>query len=299
MNRLLQDCFCKANNKELRMEFFNNLVSIEHQERYGHALHDLKEYQWLEELFVTIMSNATTRDLMFQVKEWDLYTYQHSFDVFLLSSLMAKRLGVVDIEEFSTGALLHDVGKIRIPQNILAKPGKLTPFEFDVIKNHTVFGYLILLGHDYPESIAYLARDHHEKNNGTGYPTGLTGKEMPKHLPVLSIADIYSALTLDRPYRKAFNPYKAMEVLLKEYQCDDPYLFQRFFMLLGIYPLHSIVELTDGRRAQVIGTFEKRPFSPLVRILDDKEETVVINRTLTVKRIIEFSQKEGSKGEPG
>lgn len=219
---------------KLKRLFFDNLVSVGHEFRYGKSMNHLDDYEWLENHYMKVLSNPTTYRLIESVRSWDLYTYQHSLDVFVLSSLLAKRTGIDHIKDFSTGCLLHDIGKLHIPRDVLKKPARLTFDEYELIKMHTIYGYTTLLYNDYAEDIANLAKYHHERTDGSGYPCGLLGHEMSAQIKLLGMVDVYCALTLDRPYRKAFSLTEAVNILREEsIPTDDP-LFIEFIKMLDL-----------------------------------------------------------------
>ncbi len=145
----------------------------------------------------------------------DTYTRGHSEHVAFYSKLIAQKLGLdkEQQEMIYNAGLLHDIGKIGIPDMILLKPGKLTPFEYEIMKHHSLISYEIVKKIPKFKDIAMCIRHHHEKMDGSGYPDGLTGKELELGARILAIADIFDALTTDRPYRDALSPKKAIEIL--------------------------------------------------------------------------------------
>ncbi len=148
----------------------------------------------------------------------DIYTRGHSEHVAIYSRIIAKKLGL-DREQHEmiyNAGLLHDIGKIGIPDMILLKPGKLTPFEYEIMKYHPLISYEIVKNVPKFKDIAMCIRHHHEKMDGSGYPDGIKGDELELGARILAIADIFDALTTDRPYRKALSPEKAIEILENE-----------------------------------------------------------------------------------
>ena len=147
----------------------------------------------------------------------DKYTNGHSFRVSEYAVALARELGwsEAEIKEFEREALLHDIGKIGVPDAVLNKPGRLTNEEFAVIKSHTTIGRGILEGLDGMNEAAKVAAYHHERYDGRGYPEGLKGDKIPKHARVISIADAYDAMHSDRIYRKALSNEVIREELKK------------------------------------------------------------------------------------
>lgn len=148
----------------------------------------------------------------------DTGTAKHSYNVAEIAVKFANTLNLPcqTVEKIATAALLHDIGKIKIPKSVLNKPGKLTEDEFEVIKKHSQYGFEILNNINELQYIAEAVYCHHEKYNGTGYPNGKTGHEIPFIAQILSITDVYEALTSNRIYRKAMSPNEASKVIHRE-----------------------------------------------------------------------------------
>lgn len=276
------------NISKLKKLFFENLTTIGHEHRYGRALHNANDYFWLENIFVNHMSNPTVYTLLEKLKKWDLYTYQHSFDVFILGTLFAKKIKLNNIESFSLGCLLHDIGKIEIPKSILKKPAKLSIEEFNLIKCHTLYGYKILKQNNFPEEICKLAKYHHERIDGSGYPNGLTSDEIDEEYKILGLIDVYSALTLPRPYRNAFGSQVAETILIKECRMVDKNYYYKLFNMLEIFPLNSTVELTNGKLAKIIQVNNSAPSFPI--LIDAKNQsrqiTMPLNKSVKINKIL-------------
>lgn len=149
------------------------------------------------------------------INQHDAGTAKHSYKVANMAVAFAIKLNLSlqTIEDITTAALLHDIGKIRIPKNILNKPGKLTGNEFQIIKKHSQYGFEILKNTNQLRHIAEVVLCHHEKINGKGYPAGKTGKEIPLIAQILSIIDVYEAITSDRIYRKAMTQKEAFQII--------------------------------------------------------------------------------------
>ena len=161
----------------------------------------------------------------------DPYAMRHSAKVTRYAVLFAKYLGFAKerIEVIKLSAMLHDVGKIGIREDILLKEGSLTESEYEEVKKHSPFGAEIVKPLRFLEKEIPIIRHHHENFDGTGYPDGLKGEEIPLEARILSLSDVYDALTSDRPYRKAYSPKKALEIMQKEVgKKFDPELFEKF-----------------------------------------------------------------------
>lgn len=145
----------------------------------------------------------------------DSHTYAHCERVAAYASEIASALGMdgAEIGVLRLGAYLHDVGKIRVPQEILNKPGRLTPAEFDVMTMHPLWGLEVLDGVELPPDARASIRSHHEKCDGSGYPDGLRADEIPLHAAIIGVADVYDALTTARSYRPAMSAPAALAVM--------------------------------------------------------------------------------------
>ena len=159
---------------------------------------------------------ATIEALAHAIDAKDQVTHGHIRRVQREAVRLAEHLGVRDereIKAIEAAALLHDMGKLAIPEHILNKPGRLTPAEFEVMKTHAPIGAEILAGIDFPYPVVPIVRHHHENWDGTGYPDGIRGEHIPIGARILSVVDCYDALTSDRPYRPRMTTEEAMQIL--------------------------------------------------------------------------------------
>ncbi|SHH41156.1 HD domain-containing phosphohydrolase [Tepidibacter thalassicus] len=164
----------------------------------------------------------------------DSYTVGHSKRVAKYSKKIAQKLNLKNIREIEVAALIHDVGKIGIPESILNKPGKLTEEEFNVIKTHPEKGYKILEKISYMNNIKHMVRFHHERIDGKGYPLGLKGNDIPFESKIIAVADAFDAMTSDRCYRSKFNIDQAIDILIKNKNSQfDPIIVDCFVEILN------------------------------------------------------------------
>ncbi|MFH0702747.1 MAG: HD domain-containing phosphohydrolase [bacterium] len=170
-----------------------------------------------------------------QLRVFDEYTFSHTINVSTISSALGITLGLSenDVKDLALGALLHDIGKMRIPKNILNKPDKLTPSEFELVKKHTTLGYQFIMEKmDLQDKIAKVALEHQEKYGGEGYPNGLKNKEISLFAQITSIADVYDALISKRVYKKAIFSKDALKIMLSEGSSSfNPYMLYKFVFL--------------------------------------------------------------------
>lgn len=212
---------------------------------------------------------------LMDIREHDEYTFTHSINVCILATLIGirKRLPREELEELAIGALLHDLGKVMIPEAILTKPSRLSLEEFEQIKRHPFYSYNILrMESDIGEISKAVAYEHHERYDGSGYPRRLSVRNMHQLTPIVSLADIYDALTTDRPYRKGFLPHDALRIIISQVERDFPMeVVQTFLKYISIYPLGSLVELNTGEIGLVIKVSKTSLIRPVVRLLLDSK----------------------------
>nr|WP_283248116.1 HD domain-containing phosphohydrolase [Bacillus sp. FJAT-50079] len=159
-------------------------------------------------------------NIIYALKYWSLDVFVHSFDTFILGTMLAKKHEIPNIESVALGYLFHDIGKLKVYRELLDKKTKLTYIEFEMIKQHTIEGETILQSFNQGH-IAHFARSHHERINGSGYPDRLTKEELSTDLRILHIVDVYSALTLKRPYRDAISSREALQIMLRDQHLYD------------------------------------------------------------------------------
>lgn len=201
------------------------------------------------------------------LKVSDEYTFKHSVDVATMSMIVAKKLGMShdDIYDIGIAGLLHDIGKSKIPNEILNKPGRLTDEEFEIMKQHSVFGYRILQEkEDIKEEIKLAVLQHHEKINAKGYPMGVGAAQIRPFAKILSVVDIYDALVTERPYKQGFSPRDAVEMLMAMTAELDIVSLRGFLGSVILYPVGTTVELSNGERARVVENYEEAILRPKV-----------------------------------
>jgi HD-GYP domain-containing protein (c-di-GMP phosphodiesterase class II) len=189
------------------------------------------------------------------LKTSDEYTFKHSVDVATIGMVIGKTLGLSNqqIYEIGIAGLLHDVGKTKVPLEILNKPARLDKDEFEIMKQHSVYGYRILKErNDYNDVIALGVLQHHEKMDGSGYPVGADSDTISPYAKILTVADIYDALVTERPYKSAFSQRDAVEMIMSMTSELDMSAMRAFLESTILYPVDSYVELSNGETARVV-----------------------------------------------
>lgn len=207
------------------------------------------------DLLTAITENDAIAIDISALKVSDEYTFKHSVDVSTISMIIAKKYGYDKqaIQEIGIAGLMHDMGKSKIPTEILNKPGKLTDEEFQTIKQHSVYGYHILKEKNaFNDKILYGVLQHHEKLNGKGYPMGVTKEKLHPYAKIIAVADIYDALVTERPYKKGFSPRDAVEMIMAMTEELDINVMKSFLNSVILYPVDSIVTLSNGEKAKVV-----------------------------------------------
>jgi len=263
-------------------ELFDDVVrgNVIDLARVKHVVHDTVE---------GVLRNPDAHVCLTQLKTRDDYTAQHSLNVCVLSLTFARHLGLSpsEMQALGVGALLHDIGKLRTPQDILNKPGKLTPKEFDIIRAHPVDGHRLLeRRYGLPPRVADTAFAHHERVGGGGYPRGLKGEEIPLWGKMVAIVDVYDAITSDRSYHQGISPTEALTKMYGWRLTDfDPELLGGFIQCLGIYPVGTLVELASGEVGFIISANPEARLRPRVNLLLDAQK-----RLLYPQRIVNLAE---------
>lgn len=221
---------------------------------------------------LALLHNSTQNVHIFEMinnmRQYDDSTYAHSINVALISNVLATWLGMKekDILLLTQCGLLHDIGKLRIPDNIIKKPGKLTDAEFNLVKTHPYAGYEILEKQKLNPHILNSAMMHHERCDGTGYPFGLSAEKIDDYAKIISIADVYDAMTSARVYRGAMCPFKVIEIFENEglSKYDTRFLLTFIENVLNTY-IQTRVRLSDGRTGEVIMINKQSLSRPLIR----------------------------------
>lgn len=234
------------------------------------------EVTYNKNIFVTLTGMETDANFL----------YVHAVNVCILSLIIGNSLGysITKLLELGIAALLHNIGMVRVPLNILEKEAELTPDEYNKIKTHTLHGYRILVKENKMSNvIGDVALQHHEQCDGQGYPRKITGEQISEYAKIVSIADVYVALTKKRAYRDEMISYEAMKNILSQSKNKfDPEILKKFLSIMSIYPIGSLVKLNNNSIGLVIAPNPNVPLRPIVKILIDEfgdkvKEDIFIN----------------------
>ena len=227
--------------------------------------------QAIEGLADAVTQNRTAIVALTAMRSYDNYTFTHMVNVSILTMGQARAVGIDGrlLREFGLSALMHDIGKVRTPKEILNKPEKLTDDEFAIMRRHTVDGAEILRRTpEMPILAPVVAFEHHLRLDGGGYPAGVKRTSLNLGTMLCSIADVYDAMRSQRGYQEAFPTERILAVLKRNDGAQfDQHLVRRFVQLLGIYPPGNLVRLTTGEIAVVTKVHAPDPYRPRVRVI--------------------------------
>jgi putative nucleotidyltransferase with HDIG domain len=249
----------------------------------------------VDSLAQAVAQNRTALLALAALKNYDNYTFTHMVNVSILTMGQARGLGIegTALRHVGLAALLHDIGKVRTPPEILNKPGKLTDKEFEILKRHTVDGAEILrTTPEVPALAPVVAFEHHLRTDGTGYPQ-VSRPRLNLATMICGIADVYDAMRSQRVYQQAFPSDRILTVLKKNDGAQfDPHLVRRFVQLVGIYPAGNLVRLDTGETAVVTKTHAPDPYRPRVKLILAADRTPLL-------RPYEVNLWEGREGFAG
>ncbi|GAA5316889.1 MAG: HD-GYP domain-containing protein [Candidatus Pelagadaptatus aseana] len=258
---------------ELHSKALSLVDDVMHDVKMGRALDLTTVDDIASEITASLVNNQNALASLMRKRSMDAYLLEHSMNVSVLMGIMVRSLGYREdiVKELVLGAFLHDIGKVRVPDEILHKPGKLTNEEWDEMKRHVDYGIEAL---EEVDGISPLAKSicaqHHEKLDGTGYPYGLDHTQLPRHTRIASVVDVYDAVTADRCYHKGMEPTVALKKMLT-WTGDhlDKDMVYQLIRCLGVYPPGSFVELESGHIAMVQEHHPAKPNRPVVQMVYD------------------------------
>lgn len=218
----------------------------------------------------SVLNNENALLCLSQIREKDQYLLEHSINVGILMGVLSRHMGFKRhiVHQLVTGALLHDIGKILVPCNVLHKPARLSESEWAEMQRHVQYGQEVLLKSQGISDVAMsVCAQHHERLDGTGYPQQLKEKQINIYGRLASVVDIYDALTADRVYHQGKSPFEAMKMLitLGEKYLDKSLVYE-FIRCMSVYPVGTLVELSNGKLGVVLQANNQNPSAPEVRV---------------------------------
>lgn len=266
--------------------------------RLGSSVSTAEIQTLVRDMVVSISINAGASLWLTNLKQRDEYTSIHCVNVCVLALAFGRHLGLPreELEILGLGALLHDIGKMQTPDEILNKPGALTPDEFEVMKRHPQEGYELMRATGrVPEAALAIIRHHHERIGGHGYPSGMSGEAIPLNVMITALADVYDALTSDRVYHDAMSADQALRIIYRGAEQDyGQEMVEEFIRCLGIYPVGSVVELDSGAIGVVIASDRRARLRPVVALIrtaagEPYDRRVIVN-------LAAMAERENSRG---
>lgn len=256
------------------------------------SIRELKDI--VDDIITEIYSKNEQKYYSTELMGAEMYHYNHAVEVMILSLLIGRKMGLdrEKLLKLGMGAILADIGKARVPQDILNKKGKLEPEEFDEMKRHVDYSYAILKD---LVGLSSLSRQivllHHEKLDGSGYPNGFTGEQIPLLVRIATVCDIFSAIVADRTYNNRISVDTAIEILRGAAPTKiDQDVFMTLLQVIDIYPPGTLVELGNGQVGIVIQSNTNSPTRPILRIIEKDEQHHEIDLmqelTLFIKKVL-------------
>jgi len=241
--------------------------------RLGNSVNTPAAKETVSHCVESVITNPDAMLLLSRLKNKDEYTSEHSLNVAIIAIAFGRHLGMDrdQLNEIGLGGMLHDMGKIVTPPEVLNKPGPLEGEEIEVMKRHPADGREILMSspgiHDSAIDVAY---GHHERMDGSGYPRGLESGNLSLYTKMVAIADVFDAVTSDRVYRDGVSSFHALRMLhAQRGRGYDPSLIIKFIECIGIFPIGTVVEMHNGEVGLVVQTHPKFKLKPRVRLLLD------------------------------
>lgn len=263
--------------------------------RIGRMLDMNQAREVVDNVVDSILRNNEALTWLTKLKEKDEYTAEHSLNVCILSVAFARYLGheEQEIKKIGLGGFLHDIGKAKIPIEILNKPSRFNDAEFEIMKTHPKLGRDLLMSlPDAKHFSVDIAYNHHERIDGTGYPRGLVAHQIPYYAKIIALTDTYDAITSNRIYDTGRASMEALDII---YKCKgtqfDKELAIEFIKCIGIYPPGSIVEMTNGEVGLVLSHSAETKLRPrIILVLDE-------NKKQCAQKVIDLQKGALDKGQ--
>ncbi len=252
---------------------------------------DYDEFCNLTENSLELSNKLEVDELLAMLRDTSEYTYTHLLNVAILCSIMGKWLNLSQerLEKLTQAGLLHDIGKAKVPDEILQKPDTLSDKEFEIVKKHSLYGYKIVEKTEFiSQEVARGVLTHHEKFGGKGYPLGLKGQDIPLFGRIMAICDAFDAMTAERVYRHKRSPFEALKTIKREnFTFYDPELRQFFMDNVPNYFLHETVRLNNKQEGKIVFINPREPSYPIVKV-EDEYIDLSENPDIKIEEIIKY-----------
>lgn len=256
--------------QQLQTKAKKAVAAVFNDARLGNAVQVGETIALVDEITQSVSRNSGALLKLARLKSKDDTLYLHSVAVSALMIALGKQMGMQGdiLRSLGVAGLLHDVGKVMIPAELLNKPGKLSEDEFKIIRTHPLRGWEMLKKHPDVDEVALdVCLHHHERMDGTGYPERLSGEAITQYARMAAVCDAYDDLTSDSAYKKGMEPAAAIRKMAEQQGVHfDPVIFQAFVKTVGIYPVGTLVKLKSGRLAVVTDQSEKSLLTPIVKV---------------------------------
>ena len=279
--------------KKLHTKTKEAVVSIFKDVRMGNAFKLDGAVSLVDELNQSIIRNPSALICLSRLKTADNYTYLHSVSVCVLMIALGRQLGMKNdmVKQAGIAGLLHDIGKVFIPDEVLNKPGKLTDEEFNIVKMHPLKGWEFLKDSgEVNDLILDVCRHHHERVDGMGYPDKLSGEALTLFARMGAVCDVYDAITSNRCYKKGWEPAESIRKMAEWKNGHfDEVVFHAFVKTVGIYPTGTLLKLKSGRLGVVTDQSKKSLVKPIVKVFFSTRSNVHI-----LQEIVDLSKSTDS-----
>lgn len=260
----------RAKAEKIHQEALSLLSDVMAKVQAGTAIEIEQVEEIADDIVASVYRNENALACMSRIRDKDAYLMEHSLNVGILLSILGKSMGFDQgsIRKLAVGGMLHDVGKIQVPDKVLHKPGKLEADEWEEMKRHVVYGEQYLTGLAIDPDVVSICAQHHERLDGTGYPNALQESDISLFGRMAAVCDVYDAITADRVYHQGMTPSVAMKRLVEwsDHHLDRKLVYQ-FIRAMSIYPIGTTVELNSGQLAIVVTPNKIRQAEPVVRII--------------------------------
>ncbi len=248
-----------------------NFQNLEHKKKLN-----LRQVQGsVDRILDEVLQNSNVLINLSDIRAFDDYTFGHSVNVCILSIVTGISMGYHDLKlkELGIGALLHDIGKTMIDNDLLNKPGDLTHQEFQEVKCHTEYGFEILRQYNELSILsAHIAFQHHERWDGHGYPRGLAAESIHEYARIVAAVDVFDALMADRPYRPSYSLSQSLHILKRMSGIYlDPGCVNALLTNIAVYPIGTILVLNTGDIGIVMDVNREQPARPVIKVVYDMD----------------------------